>query len=163
MSQSASSTDNHHPLPGLDSRPLASSISSHTATHNRPGLLIRHALGDARRVPPVRHAVLLERARHAEARVLLLRAVQLVVPVGAEFAVAADGYHPLDAHAVSYLPNVGDVRVHCGNGAGAFVACNAIRPNMCLRIADEHCLIEGVVPNDLRIHHFEAEADPLEQ
>jgi hypothetical protein len=73
----------------------------------------------------VTERIFLERASNGEARIQLLRAMTLVDAVGAELALPADRSDPLDASAVAYLPEIGDVGANGDDDACAFVACDA--------------------------------------
>jgi hypothetical protein len=92
--KSTASTKNHHPLSRTNSRTLTRRVSGHTTTHDWTSFFIKHALGNTSSIPPIGEAVLLKRSWSCEARVELLRAVQFVGAVGAEFADAADGDDP---------------------------------------------------------------------
>lgn len=126
MPKSTTCSRHNYPLTWSDTASLARRVRCHASTHDGTGFLVFHAVGKLGGIPSVGHNVLLKGSRDRHPRILLVRAVQLVGAVRAEFAVTAGAPNPLYARAITDFPLFIHVVAYCNHHASTFVASDAL-------------------------------------
>ncbi len=121
MAESSTGAGNRHVLAGDELCLLESFVHGDACAEDGCGLVERQRVRDDGEVVGVRHGVLLERAVHAEARALGVRAVGLGAGA-AEGAVEARGGDPLDAHTVADLDELVGTLAERHDHTGTLVA-----------------------------------------